>query len=264
MPACGRSGPTRAPALPQFHAYDSTTLSEQAGSTLAEPRTSLVAARRLYAGYHGHPVVHGVDLDVAAGEVVVLLGANGAGKTTTLRTLAGELAPVSGDVLVDGAPTNVPIDRRARDGLAFVPEERTIYSKLTVHENLKVARCELARALELFPELKPLLKRSAGLCSGGEQQMLVLAKALARGPRCLLADELSLGLAPRIVTRLLDAVRRAADAGIGVILVEQHVPKALAVADRALVMRRGQIVLEGTRSELVDRADEIQALYLAR
>jgi branched-chain amino acid transport system ATP-binding protein len=149
--------------------------------------------------------------------------------------------------------------------LAFVPEERAVYNKLTVHENLKVGRSDIAGALALFPELKPLLKRAAGLCSGGEQHMLALAKALARGPRCLLADELSLGLAPRIVVRLLDAVRSAADTqGLGVVLVEQHVSKALAVADRVQVMRRGRIVLEGPASEFIDRGDELQALYLAR
>jgi len=232
---------------------------------LAEAETSLLAARDLAAGYHGHPVVEGVNLEVAAGEVLVLLGPNGAGKTTTLRALAGELAPIAGEVLINGIATRSPLDRRARGGLAFVPEERAVYNKLTVHENLKVGRCAVDRALELFPELKPLLKRAAGLCSGGEQQMLALAKALARSPKCLLADELSLGLAPRVVVRLLDAVRSAADAqGLGVVLVEQHVSKALAVADRVHVMRRGRIVLEGQASEFTDRADELQALYLAR
>ena len=234
-------------------------------TSFAEPRTALLAARDLAAGYHGHPVVEGVNLEVGAGEVLVLLGANGAGKTTTLRTLAGELAPIAGEVLVDGVSTRAALDRRARGGLAFVPEERAVYNKLTVHENLKVGRSDIAAALILFPELQPLLKRAAGLCSGGEQQMLALAKALARGPKCLLADELSLGLAPRIVARLLDAVRTAADThGLAVVLVEQHVSKALAVADRVQVMRRGRIVLEGTASEFVDRGDELQALYLAR
>jgi branched-chain amino acid transport system ATP-binding protein len=234
-------------------------------TSFAEPKTALLAARDLAAGYHGHPVVEGVNLEVCAGEVLVLLGANGAGKTTTLRTLAGELAPISGEVLVDGVPTRAALDRRAREGLAFVPEERAVYNKLTVHENLKVGRADIAAALGLFPELQPLLKRAAGLCSGGEQQMLALAKALARGPKCLLADELSLGLAPRIVARLLDAVRTAADThGLAVVLVEQHVSKALAVADRVQVMRRGRIVLEGPASEFSDRGDELQALYLAR
>jgi ABC-type branched-subunit amino acid transport system ATPase component len=233
--------------------------------SFAEPETPLLAARDLAAGYYGHPVVEGVHLEVAPGEVLVLLGPNGAGKTTTLRALAGELAPIAGDVLVDGVPTRAPLDRRAREGLAFVPQERAVYNKLTVHENLRVARCDIDRALALFPELKPLLKRAAGLCSGGEQQMLALAKGLARGPRCLLADELSLGLAPRVVARLLDAVRAAADTQrLGVVLVEQHVSKALSVADRVQVMRRGRIVLAGRTSDFIDRGDELQALYLAR
>jgi branched-chain amino acid transport system ATP-binding protein len=234
-------------------------------TSFSEPKTVLLAARDLAAGYHGHPVVEGVNLEVAAGEVVVLLGANGAGKTTTLRTLAGELSPIAGEVLLGGVPTRTALDRRARSGLAFVPEERAVYNKLTVQENLRVGRCDIGRALTLFPELEPLLRRAAGLCSGGEQQMLALAKALGRGPKCLLADELSLGLAPRIVVRLLDAVRTAAETeGLGVVLVEQHLSKALAVADRVQVMRRGRIVLEGPASEFIDRGDELQALYLAR
>jgi branched-chain amino acid transport system ATP-binding protein len=234
-------------------------------TSLAEPKAALLAARNLAAGYHGHPVVEGVNLEVAAGEVLVLLGANGAGKTTTLRALAGELPPLAGEVLIDGVATRSSLDRRARAGLAFVPEERAVYNKLTVHENLKVGRCDAERALALFPELKPLLKRSAGLCSGGEQQMLALAKALARGPKCLLADELSLGLAPRVVARLLNAVRSAADEqGLGVVLVEQHVSKVLPIADRVQVVRRGRIVLEGPASEFIDRRDELQAVYLAR
>jgi branched-chain amino acid transport system ATP-binding protein len=225
----------------------------------------LLAARSLYAGYHGHSIVHDLNLEVHSGEVVALLGPNGAGKTTTLMTLAGELPRLAGEVLVDGVASNAPLHHRSRRGLGLVTEERAVFMPLTVLENLKAARCDIEYALTLFPELRPLLKRQAGLLSGGEQQMLALGRALARRPRVLLADELSLGLAPLVVARLLQAVRDAADAdGIGVILVEQHIRHALAIADRLYLMRRGEIVLEGRTADFTGRINEIEAAYLSR
>ena len=220
----------------------------------------LIAARGLSAGYHGHPIVADLDLEVRAGEVVALLGPNGAGKTTTLLTLAGDLPAISGGVELFGQPTTSPLHRRARAGLAIVTEERSVFMGLTAAENLRVGGVDSDFATSVFPELKPLLRRRAGLLSGGEQQMLTLARALARKPRLLLADELSLGLAPLVVRRLLDAVRSAAtDDGIGVLLVEQHVKQALQVADRVYVMRRGQIVVQGSAEDV---ADEIEDAYL--
>ncbi len=217
----------------------------------------LLEARGLSAGYHKHPVVEGIDLEVRAGEVVALLGPNGAGKTTTLLALTGELPPLSGDVLFRGERTTSPLHRRARNGLAFVPEERSVFPQLTAGENLKIGRGDDDIALGLFPELKPLLKRRGGLLSGGEQQMLTLARALSRQPVLLLADELSLGLAPLVVQRLLKAVRAAADEnGVGVLLVEQHVKQALRVADRVLVMRGGRVVLAGTVAEVEGQLEE--------
>jgi ABC-type branched-subunit amino acid transport system ATPase component len=134
--------------------------------------------------------------------------------------------------------------------------------ELTTLENLRVSRCDVQRAVTLFPELEPHLNRRVGLLSGGQQQMLALARSLARRCRVLLVDELSLGLAPLVVDRLLRALRSAADEGMGVLLVEQHVHKALAVADRILVMTRGQIALEGTARDLGERLDDIQDAYL--
>jgi branched-chain amino acid transport system ATP-binding protein len=217
----------------------------------------LLSARGMSAGYHKHPVVVDVDIEVRAGEVVALLGPNGAGKTTTLLALSGELPPLGGEVFFRGEPASAPLHRRARNGLGFVTEERSVFPELTAAENLKIGRGNEEIALALFPELEPLLKRRGGLLSGGEQQMLTLARALSREPVLLLADELSLGLAPLVVTRLLKAVRAAADErGVGVLLVEQHVKQALRVADRVLVMRGGRIVLSGKASEVEGRLEE--------
>jgi ABC-type branched-subunit amino acid transport system ATPase component len=224
--------------------------------------TALLQATGLSAGYNGQPVVRDLDVEVQPGEVVALFGPNGAGKTTTLLTLAGDLAPIAGEVMMDGKPAPSALHRRARNGLSFVTEERSVFMEMTVDENLRVARVDKARALELFPELEPLMNRRAGLLSGGEQQMLTLGRALARRPRLLMVDELSLGLAPLIVRRLLQALRTAADGGIGVLLVEQHVDQALKQADRVYVMERGLVILKGPKSEVADRVHEIEASYL--
>jgi branched-chain amino acid transport system ATP-binding protein len=224
----------------------------------------LLEARGLSAGYHGHPVVHGIDLTINAGEVVALIGPNGAGKSTTLRTLAGSLPLIEGEIRLLGKPVDRSLHQMAKRGIGFVSEERSVFPQLSTAENLKVARCDREEALTLFPELRPLLGRRAGLLSGGEQQMLTLGRALARRPRVLIADELSLGLAPLVVTRLLQAVRDAADQNkIGVLLVEQHVRKVLGYADRLCVMTRGEIVLEGPRDLMAAKVDDIEATYFS-
>jgi branched-chain amino acid transport system ATP-binding protein len=225
---------------------------------------ALLECRGLAAGYGGVEVVRGIDLLVEAGEVVALIGPNGAGKTTTLLTLAGELPPIAGDVVLRGTPTSSPLFRRAQQGLGFVTEERSVFMRLSSADNLRVAGVSRADAVALFPELEPLMGRTAGLLSGGEQQMLTLARALARKPVLLLADELSLGLAPLLVKRLLETVRRVAtDEEMGVLLVEQHVRQALAIADRVYVMQRGQIVISGSVDEVRGRLDEVEATYLS-
>ena len=224
----------------------------------------LLEARNLCAGYAGVEVVRGLSLEVHRGEVVALLGANGAGKTTTLLTIAGELKPLDGEVHFKAVKVKAtaPLYKLAREGLALVTEERSIFPKLTTRQNLSVGRADLGVATTLFPELEPLMSRRAGLLSGGEQQMLTLGRALARQPELLLADELSLGLAPKTVGRLLQAVRAAADSGVGALLVEQHVHRVLEIADRVCLLHHGQIQFSGTAADARANLDEIQATYL--
>jgi branched-chain amino acid transport system ATP-binding protein len=225
----------------------------------------LIEARGLSAGYGKVAVVRDLDLHVDAGEVVVLLGANGAGKTTTLLTLAGELAPLAGEVHFLGRPDRSPMHVRCRSGLSFVTEGRSVIMDMSVADNLKLAGVPAGVAVAQFPHLERVLDRKAGLCSGGEQQMLSLARALGRDPKVLLADELSLGLAPIVVQSLLQAVRKAAtDRGVGVLVVEQHVRLALDIADRVYVMERGRIVLSGAATEVRRELDAIEAAYLSR
>jgi branched-chain amino acid transport system ATP-binding protein len=240
----------------------------------------VLVTKGLRAGYDGVPVVHGLDLAVDAGEVVALLGANGAGKTTTLLTIAGLLPPIDGTLVIldevahdeHGRGRRVRRSsltrtwRRARAGVALVPEDRGLFPGLTVREHLRLTRAgrdATERAFDLFPALGPLADRPAGLLSGGEQQMLALARALVRAPRLLMVDEMSLGLAPIVVERLLPMLRTiATETGAGVLLVEQHVPMALAVADRAVVMSRGRSVASGSAADLAARPELLEASYL--
>ena len=224
---------------------------------------TLIEARGVSAGYGKMPVVRDINLHVGAGEVVALIGANGVGKTTTLLTLAGELTPMAGEVRFLGQGTTAPMHARCRNGLGYVTEERSVIMDMSVADNLRLARVKRSVACEYFPALERIMSRRAGLCSGGEQQMLSLARSLGRNPKVLLADELSLGLAPIVVTNLLQAVRDAATSlGIGVLLVEQHVRQALKIADRVYLMERGHIALHGTAAEVVGQLDKIEAAYL--
>lgn len=226
------------------------------------PMTSVLAARGLCVGYGTIPVVRDFDIDVAAGDVVALLGPNGSGKTSALLGLAGALRPSAGAVFWKGAVTTAALHRRSRAGLAVVFDDRSVIMDLTVRENLRVGRCDAAVALARFPELAPHLDRRVGLLSGGQQQMLTLARALARRPSALLVDELSLGLAPQVVSRLLLALRDAADDGLAVLLVEQHVRTALDIADRVYLMRHGGVDWSGSAAEARAQRGRVEASYL--
>jgi branched-chain amino acid transport system ATP-binding protein len=233
------------------------------GPALHQRGEVLLEAKGLSCGYGHMSVVRGLDLPVVAGEVAALIGPNGAGKTTTLLTLAGELAPISGEVRWMGQPSTSPMHQRCAHGLSYVTEERSVIMKLTAYENLRLANVTVEAATSLFPALGPLMKCPAGLLSGGEQQMLTVARALGRNPSVMLLDELSLGLAPIIVRGLLQAVRAASqERNVGVLLVEQHVRQALEVADRVYVMQRGRIVLSGPAQEISSQLSQIEAAYL--
>ena len=228
----------------------------------------LLTVDGLTAGYNGVPAIRGLSFTVGAGDVVSLLGPNGAGKTTSLLAMVGLVPLMSGSVTALGAAVDAKRPYKlARRGVLLVPDDRGIFPGLTVRDHFRLAQRKQdpvreAAVLDRFPALKGLLGRRVGLCSGGEQQMLTIAKALLGRPRVLMIDEMSLGLAPKIVQEMLPSIRALArEEGIGVVLVEQHIELALSVSDRGVILNHGRVVLEGAARDLLARRDQVEAAY---
>ena len=235
----------------------------------------LLRVERLHAGYGRTQVLRGIDLEVAAGELVALIGSNGAGKSTLLRTIVGALKPTSGHVRFDGRDIGGRRpERLVREGIALVPEGRLLFGPMTVRENLdlgayaakggsrsKLAAERLSRVHSLFPVLAERGSQPADTLSGGEQQMLAVGRALMSGPRLLLLDEPSLGLAPKVIAEIFGVLDALLSEGVTILLVEQDARLALKHADRGYVMRTGAMALAGTSEELL--ADEsVRKIYL--
>jgi branched-chain amino acid transport system ATP-binding protein len=213
----------------------------------------------------GSPVVRDVSINVPAGEVTVLLGANGAGKTSLLEAISGVIGASSGMISLAGTDiTRMSRTNRSRSGVGHVEQGRSIFSDLTTEENLLVAgpKSKLDASYELFPQLINRRHARAGLLSGGEQQMLVIARALVSSPKVLLLDEMSLGLAPLVVQRLIPLCRTLADGGVGVLLVEQFASLALSVGNTAYVLARGEVAYQGPAAELRADQSRLHRLYL--
>ena len=233
---------------------------------------SYLELKNVEAGYGEFRVLHGINMRIEKGEIVALVGPNGAGKTTTLRTIMGMTTLYSGDIVFNGKSiVKVPPYKRVELGITMVPEGRRLFNSLTVYENLvagaitKRAREKLEDSLEfvfsLFPRLKERVNQVAGTLSGGESQMLAIARALMSRPNMLLLDEPSLGLAPKIVLMIFDVIKKLRDEGITILLVEQHVKNSLEIADRGYVMELGRIVLEGD-AESILKSEKLRKAYL--
>lgn len=233
---------------------------------------SLLEVRNLKVAYGGIVAVRGIDLEVAAGELVALIGANGAGKTTTLKALAGVLRPSGGSVHYDGASiTHDPSHRLVQRGIALVPEGRGVFARLTVEENLGMGayirddrqevRADLDRIYALFPRLKERRAQTAGTLSGGEQQMVAIGRALMSRPKLLLLDEPSMGLAPLMVQKIFEVIASISAQGVTILLVEQNARLALQAASRGYVMESGAITLTDAASTLL-ASEQVRQAYL--
>ena len=235
----------------------------------------MLTVRGLTVAYGMVKVLHGIDLDIAEGEIVALIGPNGAGKTSTLNAIAG-LLPHQGEVMLDGEPLPTAAEEVVRKGLALVPQGRRVFSSMTVEENLlmgayslgarwKDAEERFAPIFEIFPRLGERRRQEAGRLSGGEQQMLVIGRALLSDPKIVLIDELSLGLAPKMVLTLLETIQRFnAERGTACLLVEQAATAALKIASTAYLLQRGEVAYHGPAARLRDDVDVLHSAYLGQ
>lgn len=232
----------------------------------------LLSVENLKVSYGGIQALKGISLEVAQGELVALIGSNGAGKTTTLKTLAGLLQPVAGKIHYAGKPVNkIPAHQRVRDGLALVPEGRGVFARLSVEENLQMGAyarndaaqiaADLERMYVLFPRLAERRTQLAGTLSGGEQQMVAMARALMSRPKLLMLDEPSMGLAPMMVEKIFTTIRDISAQGVSILLVEQNAKLALEAAQRGYVLESGLVTLSGASGELLG-SDAVQRAYL--
>ncbi len=230
--------------------------------------TALIETSNLNVGYGSLAVGRNINMRVESGKVTCVLRPNGAGKTTLLLTLAGFLEPLGGEVRISDAPQKKANAQRAnQQGVVLIPDTRALFTQLNPVENLKLAHrkgcISVDEVMDLFPALRERSKIKAGMLSGGEQQMLAMGRGIIQGPKVLLIDEMSMGLAPVIVEQLVPMVRQVADqTGAGVVLVEQHVRLALEVADTALVMVHGDVVLQDSAANLKANPQRMEDAYL--
>ena len=239
-------------------------------ATAMPPDEPLLRLRGLSAAYRGLRALHGVDLDVALGEIVAVVGANGAGKSTLLRAIAGQMT-IGGSVVFDGKPlAKVPAHRINRLGVGLVPEGRRLFPRLSVEDNLRLGAYAqrgpermrpLERVFELFPRLQERLSQRAETLSGGEQQMLAIGRALMTQPRLLMLDEPSQGIMPRLVDDIMAAIERIRRLGVTILIVEQRLTETLDIADRAYVLQTGRVVMSGPSAEIANNT-EVRRAYL--
>ena len=238
---------------------------------MSENRKPLLQVEDINVYYGAIHAIKGISFEVFPDEIVTLIGANGAGKSTTLNTIAGLLRPRSGRIVLEGKDlTTIPASRIVSQGMALCPEGRRIFQQMTVRENLEMGgytrpKSEIPASLEemftRFPRLKERDKQSAGTLSGGEQQMLAMARALMSKPKLLMLDEPSMGLAPILVEQIFDIIKELHQAGVTILLVEQNAQMALSIADRAYVLETGRIAMTGEASALL-KNDDVRKAYL--
>lgn len=230
--------------------------------------TSSLTLEGVSAFYGTAQILHGVDLTIGRNQIVCLLGLNGMGKTTTLRAIMGLVDRTEGRITLDGAPLVGPTYRRAKRGVTLVPEDRKVFPTLTVYENIAVAASmsradgglTLERVLAFFPRLKERFEQKAGTLSGGEQQMLVMARAMIANPKFMLLDEPTEGLAPSYVEAIRDSILAARECGIGVLVVEQSLPLALSVGDVFVVLENGEVKLRADRAEIEAAPERLEQI----